>query len=1133
MPTSVSTAVVANFSQYKLEIHVQRALQKAWLLSGGRPLNAGHLLKGALLVGRTVRSSAFQKIAFLLPLTNLEDVKVTEIPPADLAALPLTKPLADSCSVAESFLKDKDIIWGRDYITIALLAKDDPSLAEIANEAGTNMQAILPAWFEFVTSGGKRRTRDAWQRWWRGAGVALATEESKPTKSSSAFLLTWNPKLFPFPDLQHHVEEIDKKGFSTVRWSTGNRRSISTGTRVFLMRQGEEPRGLVGVGNVTSEAMDAPHWDETKRQEGAKSLLVNVRWTALSREPFVDLPRLVRQTDESSIWSSRSSGVQLKPALTQRLEEIWPHAWAEHVRNLHALPDIQPKEWIAPFDADRGGKDDSLKLERYINAFGRVMASSNLKPPLSIGLFGDWGSGKSFFMDRLYDKIQELSKEGNKETSLYLPRICQIRFNAWHYTETNLWASLVSTIFNELRFFLDGRKDDADEFNKILNQLELAGELRKAAEERVNKAAQEHTNARKKVEEAEKQLRELPPPPELSGEQLQLILKEKVTEVIKDTDPENFVELLDSATKWSGREEFKEASERITSGKATVEEVAALLDEARTLSSQAGFWWRVLCGANIQRTKGFWIVAATLLMIPFVFLLASRLGMQQGWASLWTLLGEFLTAAGAIIAWARSCLSGSSTVFDRLRPLQAKITRSIDDARSKDRLAYEKQRDDALTKEKEYQTHLEQAQREEQQAAEEERKAREALRDSTSQARLGRFIRERASSADYEKHLGLIAMIHRDFSRLSELMEKAGKNQTDTEKNEADVKLPRIDRIILYIDDLDRCHPPEKVVKVLEAVHLLLFFPLFVVVVGVDSRWVSRALHKYYEGMLADETITAKGGANTVGRPPAASQDFLEKIFQVPFWLRRMEPSAVQRLIHSLISPQELESQTQTVVLPQPPIAGGISGAAQSESTTDEASTDVEQSGTSAEDANRAVKKKITNEAESEKLAINEPMVVPSESLTVTEAELSFMDRVAPLMPRSPRSVKRFVNIYRLYKAALSPPAFARFVGTQAQPGNFRAVQVLLALVTGTPRLAQKVFQELQTGENASKKRLSELAKIDEGDESGQATLEALREFAKGDCDLPLDALRDVSALVARYSLHHMISSAPGEAGLG
>jgi hypothetical protein len=39
--------------------------------------------------------------------------------------------------------------------------------------------------------------------------------------------------------------------------------------------------------------------------------------------------------------------------------------------------------------------------------------------------------------------------------------------------------------------------------------------------------------------------------------------------------------------------------------------------------------------------------------------------------------------------------------------------------------------------------------------------------------------------------------------------------------------LPAIDRIVLYVDDLDRC-PPPRVVEVLEAVHLLLAGRLFV-----------------------------------------------------------------------------------------------------------------------------------------------------------------------------------------------------------------------------------------------------------------------------------------------------------------
>lgn len=70
------------------------------------------------------------------------------------------------------------------------------------------------------------------------------------------------------------------------------------------------------------------------------------------------------------------------------------------------------------------------------------------------------------------------------------------------------------------------------------------------------------------------------------------------------------------------------------------------------------------------------------------------------------------------------------------------------------------------------------------------------------------------------------------------------------ENREKEAGVASIDRIILYIDDLDRC-PPERVVDVLQAVHLLLAFELFVVVVAVDSRWLLRSLEDQYPEFLS------------------------------------------------------------------------------------------------------------------------------------------------------------------------------------------------------------------------------------------------------------------------------------------
>ena len=93
--------------------------------------------------------------------------------------------------------------------------------------------------------------------------------------------------------------------------------------------------------------------------------------------------------------------------------------------------------------------DESSSIDREAKAFAALAASKSLTPPLSVGVFGRWGAGKSFFMARMQQFVKELSKPGGKGQWFH-SHIVQIRFNAWHYMETNLWASLVEKIFTEL-----------------------------------------------------------------------------------------------------------------------------------------------------------------------------------------------------------------------------------------------------------------------------------------------------------------------------------------------------------------------------------------------------------------------------------------------------------------------------------------------------------------------------------------------------------------------------------------------------------------------------------------------------------------------------------------------------------
>lgn len=1125
-PMITPSASLVDLGGLKLETHVRAVIEDAWRISGGVPLASADILRGAMLNGS---SEAFRELATLFPDASPPPVKRASLAPVNLNAVPLLRPLADSFSVAEGFVSGDRGMWGRDLVALALLAQNDDSLDELARQSGTTVAEARKRWLDFVRRSAKHRSTDEWDQWWRAAGLSPDGAMLGQVTPAKAYLLTWNPARYSESQLKDRIDKPKPDGHVSFGWSSGNNRSMEVGERVFLLRQGEATkRGLVGVGTVIGAPEQRPHWDVVRRAQGDQSWIVDVRWEAIDVDPMVEVSMLKQETGDERLWSTQVGGVAIDPQTRSRLERLWPSAWERRRHALEPLraPLLPARRLIATFDPDRGEPLDTLNIERYVDAFARVAASKALKPPLSVGLFGDWGSGKSYFMDRVHERIEALTSSESPEegeSTLYLHNVCQIKFNAWHYAETDLWASLVSTLFNELRRYLDGPDVDGDEFNKLLNELEITTALQAEAQQQLNAAQKSLKSAVAAVDRAEAALAKLPPPKPPTDAELRRVLSKTVKDAFQRTDTGSDVadsvamelsSLLRDAYHLTGREEFDTARQGIENGKTTVEQASRLVADTRALASRAGFWWRLLTAAKLPNTPQFWAVVLAVVAIPCVFVVVQRsVDVQIGWAAA---LLEAVTVVGAVVTWARTTLARAAPMMNRLDWIQAAIEREIDEAKTKDQRQFEAARNAAAQREADAQRAVEKARDQLRLATEKAEVAEAALRESRSDARLGKFIRERATSADYAQYLGLIAMIHRDFETMSGLMERASSGDGSG--------LPRVDRIVLYIDDLDRCYPPERVVRVLEAVHLLLFFPLFVVFVGVDSRWVSRSLNRYYEQMLSDESLEATTEPVSMQRAPANSQDFLEKIFQVPFWLRRMDPPAVQRMIHSLITSAEIEAAD----VPMAEQAGEGPAA----EIQDGAQSPAPQSRTP--EPGKAASQTVATEAELNGPALGEPSALPTEALRISRAELDFMDKVAPLMPRTPRSVKRFVNIYRLYKATLSTPALARFVGTPEHAGNFRAVQVLLALVIGTPDFAKSVVSVLDDLTETDARTLSGLpALIDAPSPTWQTTLDAVGKFAQGDDDLLLTELRGVSPLVTRYSVHHMVSALPGESTLG
>jgi predicted KAP-like P-loop ATPase len=130
---------------------------------------------------------------------------------------------------------------------------------------------------------------------------------------------------------------------------------------------------------------------------------------------------------------------------------------------------LDRRTFAPDFAADRTDGVDALDIGPDVEAFAQLICLENARPPLSVALFGSWGSGKTFFMDRLLERVDELteasrrSNGGDKLPSNHriISNVVQIRFNAWHYSDANLWASLTAEFFDQLRAGGAGKKSAA------------------------------------------------------------------------------------------------------------------------------------------------------------------------------------------------------------------------------------------------------------------------------------------------------------------------------------------------------------------------------------------------------------------------------------------------------------------------------------------------------------------------------------------------------------------------------------------------------------------------------------------------------------------------------------------------
>jgi 5-methylcytosine-specific restriction protein A len=136
------------------------------------------------------------------------------------------------------------------------------------------------------------------------------------------FLITWNPRIYAWSDLTRDVARLRRAGRLHTDWSCARSKQIRKGDRLFLLRQGMEPRGIVASGWATSDWYEGPGW----RRAGVPCNYVDLALDVLldpAREPILPRDALSHGVLARMYWNTQVSGIRIPDPVACELEKAW------------------------------------------------------------------------------------------------------------------------------------------------------------------------------------------------------------------------------------------------------------------------------------------------------------------------------------------------------------------------------------------------------------------------------------------------------------------------------------------------------------------------------------------------------------------------------------------------------------------------------------------------------------------------------------------------------------------------------------------------------------------------------------------------------------------------------------------
>ena len=186
----------------------------------------------------------------------------------------------------------------------------------------------------------------------------------------SAYLLTWNPKNWQWTDLPAIAQQLRDGIPINQRWSCGNSRSIPIGARVFLLRQGTEPKGIVASGWVTKSPFPDAHWDAERAAKGEQAHFLMFTADALLAPDVGPQPLDVRGAITGPLSEVQVDAPASGNSIPDHVALALSEAWAAHLG--------KDDDSLGRGDPELGAMEGELK-RRFVNHRARERALREAK----------------------------------------------------------------------------------------------------------------------------------------------------------------------------------------------------------------------------------------------------------------------------------------------------------------------------------------------------------------------------------------------------------------------------------------------------------------------------------------------------------------------------------------------------------------------------------------------------------------------------------------------------------------------------------------------------------------------------------------------------------------------------------